>query len=141
MPNVGVKKDLNTGLSTSYSGIAMEDAAVLINDQEIHNNNIPLGKSFTIVNKNVSGLAEKDGKLFVGCSLLITDEKGNKILDEADLFKDKEGILKEEGKFLYCKVNTGEPMQTGKTYNVLVRFWDKSGPGKIENNLAILMVD
>jgi len=141
MPNAGVKKDLSSGLSTNYSGITIEDAAVTMDDAEIHHNKIPLGKSFTIINKNVSGLIEKEGKLSLGCALLITDESGNKILDEADLFAGKEGVPVSEGKYLTCKVNTGEPMQKEKNYNVEVKFWDKNGTGKILNKYQIKMTE
>ena len=141
MPNTGVKKDLSSGLSTNYSGITVEDAAVTMDDAEIHHNKIPLGKSFTIINKNVSGLIEKEGKLSLGCALLITDESGNKILDEADLFAGKEGVPISEGKYLTCKVNTGEPMQKDKNYNVEVKFWDKNGTGKILNKYQIKMTE
>jgi len=141
MPNVGVKKDMSSGLTTTYTGITMESAALIMNDQEIHHNNIPLGQSFLVVNENVKGLVEKDGKVSIGCLLLISDENGNKVLNEADLFKGNDLYNKNDVKLLRCTVNTGQPMEKEKKYDVVVRFWDKFGAGKIENKVAIRMVD
>ena len=141
LPNVGVKKDLSSGMTTTYKAIEMEKAMLIMNDEEIHHNDIRLGESFFVVNQDIKGLVEKEGKVSVGCGLNITDQKGNKILEEADLFQGKDVFNKDEVTSLRCKVNTGDPMKWEEKYNVEVLFWDKYGPGKIVNKITIRMID
>ena len=141
LPNVGVKKDMSSGMTTTYKAIELDKAMLIMNDEEIHHNDIPLGESFFVVNQDIKGLAEKEGKVSVGCELNITDQKGNKILEVADLFQGKDVFNKDEVTSLRCKVNTGDPMKSGEKYDVEVLFWDKYGPGKIVNKITIRMID
>jgi hypothetical protein len=86
-------------------------------------------------------LVVKEGKISIGCSLLITDKKGKKVLFEADLFKDNAVMDKDNAKELRCTISTGSPMDWQQEYNIVVTFWDKYGKGKLENKLDILIED
>jgi len=138
---VGVKKDLNTGLKTEYRNIEPEEAMLVMNDEVLNHTDIPIGEQFTIVNKGVKGLTQKDGKVSVGCSLLITDMKGNVILNEPDLFKENGIVDAGKTEYLKCMVSTGEPMAWEEHYKVKAGFWDKWGDGKIVNEVTIRMID
>ena len=139
--SAGIKKDLGTGLQTEYKNIEPEEAMLVMNDEVLNHNDIPLGEQFAIVNKSVKGFTEKDGKISLGCSLLITDMKGNVILKEPDLFKDTGTIDAEKTAYLKCTVSTGKPMEWEEKYNVKTGFWDKWGDGTITNEVTIRMID
>ena len=83
----------------------------------------------------------KDGKVSVGCSLVITDESGKTLMNEPDLFKGNDLFDKDEASYLRCAVSTGEPMETDAYYFVRARFWDKYGNGFIENKVKIRVID
>lgn len=136
---VGVNKNLNTGMVTSYKGISTEETKMIMNDEELNHTDIPIGESFVIVNDNVKGLTVKDGKVSVGCSLTITDKTGKVLLSEPDLFKGHDVFEKADR--LRCTVSTGSPMKWEEKYNVHVVFTDKYGTGKIENDVTIRMID
>ena len=138
---VGVIKDFTTGLTASYKNIEPEEVFLVMNDEKLGHNDIPIGESFMLINRNVKGLVEKDGKVSVGCSLVMMDKNGKKLLDEADLFKGKDLMNKNEVNFLRATINTGEPMEWEEKYTVLVTFWDKFGTGKIENKVTIRAID
>lgn len=139
--SVGVKKDLSTGLTASYHNIEPEKVMLVMNNEVLNHTDIPLGESFQIINDNVKGLKEKDGKISVGCSLIIKDKNGKELLNEPDLLKGEAGIFSKDITYLKCTVNTGEPMQWEETYAVNVTFWDKNGTGKIENIVNIRAID
>ena len=139
--NVGVKKDFNTGMSSSYSGIEPEKTFLVMNNEVINHTDIPLGESFLVVNDNIKGLQEKNGKVMVGCSLKIVDSTGKILMDEKDLFAGHDTFEAKDAKMLKCTVNTGEPMKWEEKYNVSVVFWDKNSTGKIENNVTIRSID
>lgn len=138
---VGVKKDFNTGLSSSYNGMEPEKVMLVMNNEVLNHTDIPLGESFLLVNDGIKGLQVKNGKVTVGCSLKISDQMGKILMEEKDLFAGHDTFEEKDAKMLKCTVSTGEPMKWEEKYNVAVTFWDKNGPGKIENNVTIRCID
>lgn len=137
----GVKKDPGTGLTATYQTIVPEKVLLVMNNEVLNHTDIPIGESFILVNKNTKGFVEKNGKVSVGCSLLITDKTGKKLLEAADLFKGRDLFDKKELSYLKCTINTGAPMKWEEKYQVKVIFWDKYGSGKIINKVTIRMID
>ncbi|MGN6437140.1 MAG: hypothetical protein ACTHMM_11430 [Agriterribacter sp.] len=138
---LGIKKDLNTGMVTNYSGLSAEDSKIIMNNEVLGHTDIPLGESFIIVNEAVKGLTVKNNKVSVGCSLTIADKSGTVLLSEPDLFKGNDVFEKDSISYLKCTVNTGQPMRWEENYTVTVVFTDKFGNGKIENKVTIRMID
>ena len=137
----GVKKDLTTGLTSSYSNMEPEKVLLVMNDEVLNHTDIPLGESFLLINEKVKGMKVKEGKVSVGCSLKITDKKGNILLQEKDLFAGHDLFNEKDASYLKCTVSTGKPMEWEEKYDVAVVFWDKYGDGKIENNVSIRCID
>ena len=130
----GVKKDLTTGLSTSYNGFAVDDIYLAdANGNRLPNNKVAMGTKITITATGVNYYEEKDGKVFPGCLILLTDKSGKEILNLPDAFANMtEGTVAAEAKVLKASLNTGDPMIVGETYHLLVRFYDKN---KKENEI------
>jgi|KBSMisStaDraftv2_1062788.scaffolds.fasta_scaffold251465_1 hypothetical protein len=139
--SAGIKKDLGTGLTAKYSNIEPGKVMLVMNDEVLNHTDIPLGESFQLINDNVKGLREKDGKVAVGCSLSIKDKNGKELLSEPDLLKGDGGIFNKDITYLKCTINTGDPMKWEEIYAVNVTFWDKNGTGKIENTVNIRAID
>ncbi|MES2850693.1 MAG: hypothetical protein V4685_16660 [Bacteroidota bacterium] len=137
----GIKKDFNTGMSSSYSGMEPEKTFLVMNNEVLNHTDIPLGESFLVVNDNIKGLQEKNGKVTVGCLLKIADKTGKILLEEKDLFAGHDTFDAKDAKMLKCTVSTGDPMKWEEKYNVTVMFWDKNGTGKIENTVTIRSID
>lgn len=135
--SAGIKKDLTTGLSSTYKNMEPEKVFLVMNGEALNHNDIPLGEKFFVINENVKGLKEKDGKVSIGCALKITDKKGTVLLNEPDLFKGDDIFKKEDATMLRCTVITGSPMEWEEKYDVQVKFWDKYGEGNIENKVTI----
>ena len=135
----GINKNLNTGMTTKWSGIKPENSKMVMNGEELNHNDIPIGESFEIINEGVVGLTIKDNKVSVGCSLEISDSGGHVLLSEPDLFEGKNEF--DNVDFLRCRVNTGEPMKWEEKYKVKVIFTDKYGKGRIENDVTIRAID
>jgi hypothetical protein len=114
---------------------------LMMNNEVIHHTDIPLGESFMLINDGVKGLTVKNGKVSVGCSLMIKDKAGKTLLNSADLFKGNDILDKDSAGFLRCTVSAGSPMKWEEKYDVTVIFWDKYGTGKIENRVTIRCID
>lgn len=129
----GVKADLSTGAKTSYSGFAVENVYVVdAEDNQLADNEVPLDSKFSIVYEGIENYILKDGKAFPGLSIDVTDEAGNSILNEADLFSSyTEGFEPETAAVLRGTVIVGNPMQAGNTYLCKVRVFDKNSKAEI----------
>lgn len=126
----GVKKDFTTGLSYSYNGLAVEDVYLGdIDDKKRASNKVNLGESVKIVANDVQHLTEKDGRIFPGCSMLVTNSAGEKFLAIDDLFaKEINGISPQRANVITAKLDTGSPLEKGKTYQLKVEVFDKLKP-------------
>ncbi|MFT3826250.1 MAG: hypothetical protein QM731_20165 [Chitinophagaceae bacterium] len=136
-----VTKDIANGVTTTSEGLTVEKVLKVMNGEVVEHNEVVLGESFVVMNNNVGGLKERDGKVSVGCSLVITDEQGKELLNEPDLFKQNDVFDAATTKQLKCTISTGNPMKWEHRYHAVVTFWDKYGRGKIENCLDILIQD
>ena len=122
----GVKKDLSTGLSTNYNGFAVDEVYLTVDGNKLSNNKITLGKVANIVANGVDYYEVKDGKVFPGCSILLTDKAGKEILNVADAFAGiKDGFESNKASMLNATLNTGNPMAVGETYHLKTRFFEK----------------
>jgi uncharacterized membrane protein len=139
--SVGIKKDFNTGMASSYTNMEPQKVLLVMNNEVLNHTDIPLGESFLVVNDGITGMQANDGKVKIGCALRITDQKGKVLMDEKDLFAGHDEFAEQEARMLKCTVNTGDPMQWEEKYNVAVTFWDKNGTGKIENMVTIRSID
>lgn len=129
----GVKADLMTGAKTSYNGFAVENVYVVdAEDNQLNDNKVSLDSKFSIVFEGIENYTLKEGKAFPGLAMEVTDEAGNFILNEADLFSDNaEGFEPETAGVLRGTVIVGEPMEAGKTYQCKIRVFDKNSESEI----------
>lgn len=140
----GVRKDLTTGLSTSFNGFSLEDIYVTDeNGERLNTNNIPLGSLIVIEATGVNYYSEKDGNVFPGCSILLTDKDKNEILNLPDAFADMtQGIPASEAEVLRARLATGNPMVVGDTYSLNVRFFDKNNnENQIISHVELVMTE
>jgi len=138
----GVKKDLKTGLSASYNGFALDD--IYLADEtgkRLNNNEIKLGAKVLVVASGVDYFSVKEGKVYPGCQIMLTDKNKAEILNLPDAFASMtSGTTAAEAKTLQASLNTGQPMVSGETYHLLVRFYDKQDKEKeIVSNVDLKM--
>ena len=137
----GVKKDLSTGLSYNYNGFGVENVLLVDpNNEAMHNNKVQLN---TVTNMIVVGLTNyglKDGKVFPGMKIVVTDKNGNAVINQADLFSDTPGYPAESASQLRGSITVAQPMKSGETYHVKMRVWDKVEPANELNTEVDLVV-
>ncbi|WP_462255026.1 hypothetical protein [Ferruginibacter sp.] len=122
----GVKKDLSTGLTSSYNGFAVDDIYLTVDDTKISSNKITLGKKVELIADGVDFYEVKDGKVNPGCRIILTDKVGKELLNLPDAFAEQAALDKTKAASLKAIVTTGNPMQVGETYHLNVRFFDKN---------------
>lgn len=124
----GVKKDLTTGLSTSYNGFSIEDVYLADGEEtnKASSNTLALGSKILIVVTGVGNYTVKDGKVFPGCTIILKDAAGKEILNLPDAFADQQdGLPAKEASTLKATLTTGDPMVVGQKYHFSAVFFDK----------------
>lgn len=133
----GVKKDLNTGLTTSYNGFAVDDVFLTQGEEggtKLSSNKVALGARINVMATGVANFAETNGMVFPGCTIILTDKAGKELLNLPDAFSDMgNGLKREEATTLRATLTTGDPMTAGETYHLKCRFYDKK---KKENEIV-----
>jgi predicted small secreted protein len=122
----GTKKDLRTGLSFSYNGFIVQD--VLLIDpanKPMTDNKVQLNTQIAIIALGLNNYGLKDGKVFPGMMLSVTDKKGTAVLKADDLFAGDQGHPPAQATELRGSITVAKPMAAGETYHVKVRIWDK----------------
>ena len=123
----GVKKDLMTGLTSSYNGFTVENIYLSVDGKKLTSNSITLGKEVALIAEGVDSYQEKDGKVYPGCRIILTDKVGKELLNQPDAFAEyANGLEKDKASLLTATLNTGSPLQAGETYHLSVRFFDKN---------------
>jgi hypothetical protein len=123
----GVKKDLNTGLTSNYNGFAVEN--IYLTDDKgnrLSSNKVTLGNALLVVASGVENFKLADGRAYPGCTIILTDKNKKELLNLQDAFAElKDGLPPEQATELKATLTTGAPMQAGETYQLYVHFYDK----------------
>jgi hypothetical protein len=133
----GFKKDVTLGLSTSWDGLNMKDAYLmdLETKTRLNTNEVALDKKIAIVVTGVDNLTEKDGKVMPSIDIQVADEANNVLYDGKDLLKSE--YSKENASTLDATLTIGSPMESGKSYTMKARFYDKNGTGEIKSEILL----
>ena len=127
--SAGVKKDFGTGLSYSYNGFAVDEVLLVGPDNRaMGDNEVELGTKVAVVVQGLRNYVMKDDKAFPGLMLSLTDNAGNYVLNEADMFAEGAGYSEADASVLRGSVTIGDPMKSGETYHLKLRVWDKGKP-------------
>lgn len=124
----GVKKDLVTGLSSSYNGFAIESISVVDADNKsLSRNEVAMDSKFSIVVEGIENYELKNEKAFPGLSLQVTDAEGKDVINESDLLASyTDGVSTTDASVLSGTVTVGNPMVSGQTYHCKIRIFDKN---------------
>ena len=135
--SAGVKLDANTGTKSSYSGFSVDEIYIVdAKDDQLSSNEVALDTKFSIVYQGIENYTLKDGKVFPGLSLQVTDSNGGDVVSEADLLASyTEGVTESEASVLRGSVTVGEPMKSGETYHCKIRVFDKNSDAEITSEL------
>jgi hypothetical protein len=137
--NVGVKKDLISGLKVANNGLALEDAYLSVNGQKTSASEFSLKTEVDFIATGVKGFIEKDSMAYIGASMTIIDKNNKEIMSYPDLFAsyDSTGVNPADAEQVTVMLTVGNPMVVGETYLWKTRIWDKNGKGEITSEMKI----
>jgi len=137
--NVGVKKDLNTGLKITNNGLTYDVSYLSFANQKTTDNEFPLDTTIDLIIGGIKGYTEKDSMVYIGASLSVFDKENKQILNYPDLFSDYEttGVTPAQAEAITLTLRTGKPMVAGESYIWKSKIWDKKGKGEINSEVEI----
>jgi len=137
----GVNKDLLSGLKLTNNGLSYKEGYLSKAKVKVTDTEFAMRDTVYLFLSGIEGYTEKEGRVFMGASMVITDPDGKKVMDEQDLFSsyDQTGASKEDASVLSLSLITGEPMVAGVKYLWKSRIWDKNGKGVIEAEVEFMI--
>ena len=141
IPQAGIINNVTNGVTTSYKNLKPEEVLKVMNDEVVEHNQVILGEELEVITNKVTGFTEREGRVSVGGELKVTDYTGKVLLHIDDLFEPGRTFHHDSISFLRCTVSTGSPMKYNETYDVEIRYWDKSGDGEIVNEFTMEIID
>jgi len=122
----GSYKDLGTGLSYTYNGFTLDKIVLLDGYNEpLSNNKLPEASSLLLLVKDFKNYTVENGKVYLGCRILVTDSEGKEALSIEDLYEKVDGIPVEDIDNQAFQVRLANPIVSGGTYHVTYHLYDK----------------
>lgn len=106
---------------------------ILLVDEEtgvLPGNIVKLNSNVAILLVNTEGFTGKDGFIFPGCKLTVTDKSGNKIMYNDDIYADLGNCPVDEASQLSATITYANPIVANETYTVDLHLFDKADPSK-----------
>lgn len=116
--------DPDTELQTGIRGFAVEKIYIIDgNDEKISGSEVALNTKFSIV---YEGVKNYTGKAFPSLALQVSDDNGNMIMSETDLFASYvDGVSEADASVLRATITVGSPMKPGN-YICSIQVTDKN---------------
>jgi hypothetical protein len=126
----GIKTDFATGLSYKYKGFNVQNVFLVDGaNNRMASNKVPLNTNMAIVALGLSNYGQKDGKVYPGMMLVVTDKTGKPVLNAADLFEGAQGYPPASASELRGDITVANPIVAGQTYHLKIHIWDKVTAG------------
>lgn len=145
--NKPVEKDgalLYNGIKLDATGVKVKKAYLVANDDSgervAQGNFVDVKKGVKLILLVDKGWKVTDDRVWLGASLKVIDESGEKLLDKPDLFEpfDESGISAEDSKTLALSVYfTKWESKRPVSMDVNFRVWDKKSDAFIEGTYTI----
>ena len=137
----GAKKDLSTGLSYNYNGFSVRNVLLIdASGTPLSSNKVSLNTRVSVAALGIINYGLKDGKVYPGMMLAVTDQQGIPVIKSADLFAGGKGYPPAGATELRGDITIAQPMASGQAYHVNVRIWDKVKAGNEIDAEAELVV-
>lgn len=136
---------LYNGIRLNFQGIKVSKAYLVTNNEEA--DPIPEGNWVEDMQTGVKlvlqvprGWEEADGKVWLGASMQVETDAGEKIIDQPDLFAryEKEGLSARDAKVVSLSFYVKDiDAVRNQTFRVSFRVWDKKGDGFVEGDYTV----
>lgn len=132
---------LYNGIQLDTRGVRLNKAFLVTNDEKAERidegNVVDVKRGVKLLLFIDQGWKETDDRVFLGASLKVVTDNGQKVLEEDDLFSqyDRNGITPADAKVVGLSVFFNSP-ETNRSvsFDVTFRVWDKKGDGRIEGS-------
>ena len=142
--SVGTKADLMTGLSSSWNGLSAETIYFVDQeDQSITNKQVSWNTECSFVFEGISNYTVKDGNVYPGLTMTVTDKSGAEIVMFDDMLSSyTEGVSPTDAGVLRASLTVGDPMKVGEAYTVTARVFDKNNAeAEIVSKITVTVVE
>ena len=132
----------DSGITLVTNGFNTKAHYLSLGDGKISSKEFTIGTKVYYILEGVTGFVLKDGKVFPGTSITVTDKDKKVIESVDDLFSDyADGIDPAEiTNELELYVTMNNLMEEGKDYDWHLRIWDKNGKAEMSADIPFKIV-
>jgi tetratricopeptide (TPR) repeat protein len=138
-----VEIDPFTGAILISKGLSYRDFDIQTDEQEttITAPEFAMGESFNFkVNWPTNFCLSDEDEAFFGIGLKLYDEAGKELANIPNIYQEGQGIVQDALKYLSAKLDFDVPMEKGKTYSMVLRFFDTQGKGEVLMSLPAVPI-
>ena len=136
-----VEKDFRNSSETISDGIGVEDVKILRNSDETPTNEFEFADDISFIFNKVTGLQEKDGKVYPKMSMQVVSSKRDTVFHEPDLL----GQNLKDGTDLNPLQLTARLVPAfsikDSPYDIYLEITDANGKGKLEYHILIDLIE
>jgi len=123
------KKNITTSLTTKGNGLSCKDIYLTIDNKQINRNTFVYGEKFNLNFDNINGFNKENNYAFPGLKLLISNQKGDTIMYNSDLYANAVSGYNISPLLLKTSITVANPINSNNNYIMHINIWDKKGEG------------
>lgn len=132
------RKEDKPEITMEAKGLKYDNIILKLNRDTLKSNEVDFEKDLILNVFGLTGFNETVGNIYLGCSLVLSDESGAEIMKYNDLYSyyDVSGIYAADiRKKFSISLSISPPLKKGNSYTWKSRIWDKKGTGEINTEL------
>ena len=114
-----VEKDFISGILTKGDGLSCDNVYLSVNEEETKQNTFIYGQKFKMNFDNISGFKKENDYVFPGMEMIVTNNKGDTVLQSDDLYSGYTEGLNLSPLLLSATVTPASPINSGGEYTVV----------------------
>lgn len=129
-----VEVDPFTGAIFISKGLSYKDFNITVEDKEttITSPVFALNESFNFkINQPINFCLDDEDEAYFGIGLKLYDDATKELVNVPNIYQDGQGIEQAALKYLSAKLDFDVPMELGKSYGMMLRFFDTQGNGEV----------
>jgi tetratricopeptide (TPR) repeat protein len=134
-----VEVDPFTGTVLISKGLNYRDFNIETDEKEttITAPEFAMGESFNFkINRPTNFCLSDEDEAFFGIGLKLADDTGKELANIPNIYQEGQGVAQDALKYLSAKLDFDTPMEKGKSYSMILRFFDTQGNGEVLMSLA-----
>ena len=129
------------GITAVGKDLSCDDVYISSGDTKIQRREFVYGESIEVHLNGIEGFERTGTEAHPGMEIVITNEKGEKVMENKDLYADYTGKITQTHLDLYASLSIARPIVEKGNYKAKLHVWDKKGKGTFDVEFQFTVVE